>query len=340
MHANKNAAPGWHREAAGLHAKSHLKYTAKVFTIGEVVDSFRAVLRAAGLETDDLIHADGRLHRFHVEGDRRGTVNGWYVLHMDSIQAAAYGHWKSGIGGTWRASIGQTLTRTEQADHRARIDAARALRLAEVAKSRQACRERAAKFWRVAAEADASHPYLIRKGIKLHGTRQHAGCIVVPVVDMSDVLHGLQFIAADGSKKFLTDTAKAGCFHAFGSPPLAAGSMLAIAEGFATAATIHAATGWPAVAAFDAGNLEPVAMALRAKYPNARIVIGADNDHGTPRNPGLTKGCAAARMVGGIVIAPAFGAGDTGTDWNDYQARYGRQATATALLNAASEVRP
>ncbi|WP_022975326.1 toprim domain-containing protein [Nevskia ramosa] len=339
MHANKNAAPGWNREAAGLHVQTHQNHTAKVFTFGEVVDAFRAALRSAGLDTDAAIQADGRLHRFHVDGDRRGTVNGWYILHVDGVPAAAFGHWKSGIGGTWRASIGRMLTRTEQADHRARVEAARAMRCAEVAKARQVCRKRAATLWQAAKEVDAAHFYLIRKGIKPHGSRQHAARIVVPVVDTSDTLHGLQFIAADGGKRFLTDTAKTGCFHALGSPPLAAGSMLAIAEGFATAATIHEVTGWPTVTAFDAGNLEPVALALRAKYPSARIVIGADNDHGTPGNPGLTKGRAAARAIGGTVIAPAFGAGDTGTDWNDYQASYGRDATAAVLLNAVSEVR-
>jgi len=340
MHANKKADPGWNPESAGLHTKAHPKHTANPLSVSDVVNLFRAALQAAGMATDNPIHADGRLHRVHVEGDKRGTVHGWYVLHLGSIPAGVFGHWKSGIIGSWRPNIGRTLTWAEQASHRERIEAAKALRSTDLSRARQFCRKRASTLWRAAGEIDASHPYLTRKGIKPYRTRVHAGRIVIPIADTSNVLHGLQFIAADGSKRFLTGTAKAGCFHLIGGLSPAADSVLAIAEGFATAATIHAATGWPTAAAFDAGNLESVALALRSKYPIARIVICADNDHGTQGNPGLTKGLSAARAVNGNVIAPAFDPGDDGTDWNDYAVRFGYEATATALMNAASEVQP
>ena len=59
---------------------------------------------------------------------------------------------------------------------------------------------------------------------------------------------------------------------------------------------------------FHAGNLEPVARALRAKFPRMRLVVCADNDQATPGNPGVTQALAAARAVGGYLAVPDFGA--------------------------------
>ena len=87
--------------------------------------------------------------------------------------------------------------------------------------------------------------------------------------------------------------------------------MVLVAEGYATAATIYQATGHPIAVAFDCGNLEPVARALRKKYPRARIVICADNDleteQRTGRNPGMEAARRAAAAVGGTVAVPTLG---------------------------------
>lgn len=71
--------------------------------------------------------------------------------------------------------------------------------------------------------------------------------------------------------------------------------------------------------AFNAGNLELVALALRAKYADLQIVLAADDDYQTNGNPGMTKARAAAVGVGGYLAVPAFGADrpDKATDFND-----------------------
>ncbi|MBL0168493.1 MAG: toprim domain-containing protein, partial [Propionivibrio sp.] len=76
---------------------------------------------------------------------------------------------------------------------------------------------------------------------------------------------------------------------------------------FATGASIHEATGYPVAVAFNAGNLEPVAKALRAKFPDLRLIVCADDDVGTAGNPGMTKATAAARAVGALLAVPDFG---------------------------------
>jgi putative DNA primase/helicase len=90
-----------------------------------------------------------------------------------------------------------------------------------------------------------------------------------------------------------------------------------VAEGFATAATLHLATHKPVLAAFSTHNLEPVAKALRRQRHGVRIIVAADNDRFTQGNPGITAGRMAARAVGADLIFPEFPPGVPGTDFND-----------------------
>lgn len=120
--------------------------------------------------------------------------------------------------------------------------------------------------------------------------------LVIPLRDVVGELHSLQFIGPDGRKTFLTGGRKRGCYFAIGRPV----DALCIAEGYATAASVHEATGQATACAFDAGNLEAVARALRGKFPRSRITVCADNDTGTPGNPGVRYAEAAARAVRGV----------------------------------------
>lgn len=118
--------------------------------------------------------------------------------------------------------------------------------------------------------------------------------------DTGGIIHSLQFIDGEGNKRFLSGGRKKGCYFPIGSP----GEPLCIAEGYATAASIHEATGFPVAVAFDAGNLEPVARAMRAKFSKIKIILCADNDAQTPGNPGLTKAREAAAACGALLAVP------------------------------------
>ncbi|MPN61615.1 DNA primase TraC [bioreactor metagenome] len=58
--------------------------------------------------------------------------------------------------------------------------------------------------------------------------------------------------------------------------------------------------------AFDAGNIKPVAQAIRRKFPALCLVICADNDTETAGNPGLTAAREAARAVRAALAVPMF----------------------------------
>lgn len=140
------------------------------------------------------------------------------------------------------------------------------------------------------------------------------GTACVPMRDIEGRLVSLQFIGADGGKFFLKHSRKSGLFHLVAAEQHLAApgrlvdgvEVIAVAEGYATAATIHQATGWPVAVCFDAGNLLGVSKALRAAHPGAGMILCADDDRDTAGNPGRAKAEKAAAAVGGVWVLPQF----------------------------------
>lgn len=184
---------------------------------------------------------------------------------------------------------------------RERIDALKRDRETEAEHRAAEARNKAAYIWRTSPTC-AMHQYLSKKGIQAHGARVYRGLLVVPLWNANRQLQSLEFISADGGKKFLRGGRVKGSYFAIGKP----GDVVCIAEGFATAASIFEATGHATACAFSAGNLQPVAEIVRAKFQTVRIVICADDDHATPGNPGLTKARQAAQAIGGFLAVPDF----------------------------------
>lgn len=192
----------------------------------------------------------------------------------------------------------------------------------------------------------ASHDYLIRKGIAAHGAKvinadtakkitpylsdELAGeLLVIPMRDTAGVIHSLQFITTNGTKRPVTGGRKQGCYFSIGKPD----EILCIAEGFATGASIREATGYAVAVAFDAGNLLAVAKALREKFPDLLLVLCADDDYRTEDNTGLTKAREAAQAVGGLLAIPDFGPHrpEGATDFNDLHQHCGLEAVQHAI---------
>jgi len=153
---------------------------------------------------------------------------------------------------------------------------------------------------------DPNHAYLVRKGgLPPLGIRQMDNALVVPVHGADKALTGLQFIQPDGQKRFITGTRKAGSWCVLkpeGIPPTD-WSIILVAEGWATAASLHTATGHPAFIAFDCGNLSTVARYIRAQFPAARLLVCADDDaHGKGQN--LAR--LAAQQNNGMAIIPKW----------------------------------
>ena len=51
----------------------------------QIITQFQAELLSNGVTPPDEIIGDAQLHRFHIEGDKSSSKNGWYVLHLDGV---------------------------------------------------------------------------------------------------------------------------------------------------------------------------------------------------------------------------------------------------------------
>ena len=294
------------------------------------VEEFKHAMRAAGLVPPAQIIADNTLHRFNVADDRARSANGWYVLHVDKLAAGAFGCWKRGISGTWSAKKLQKITPAEKTAYTTKIEAMKQQREEGRERIQTDCRTWCTDTWAKASDATNEHPYLKKKCVNAFGLKTFKDSLLVPVLDMQGLIHGLQFIAADGTKKFKTGTNKVGHFFRIG---LTKDKTIIICEGYATGASIHQATGHAVVVAFDAGNLLPVAQSIRSKYPDMKIIIAADDDSSTKGNPGLTKATEAARAVNGLLAIPTFpnNRGPKDTDLNDLSRLAGPEAVKACI---------
>lgn len=275
-------------------------------------------IRGAGLEPPESITMDGNIHRFRSgsKGRGAGDKTGWYVAYGDGAPAGRFGCWRAGIEQSWRADIGRKLSPAEEMAHIRRMAEAAAQRDAERKRAQEVAADTVEAIWTGCTGALPDHPYLARKGVQPHGARVTGdGRLVVPLYDENGELASLQYIASDGSKLYHSGGKTGGCFALIGT--MDAPGVLYIAEGYATAATIHETTGRPCVVAYSASNLVNICGMLRERFGQAQeLVIVADNDaSGTGQK--YADQCAA--KYGARVVMPP----DQGMDANDYRAAGG-----------------
>lgn len=178
-------------------------------------------------------------------------------------------------------------------------------------------------------KADLSHHYLLEKGITEipDSIKQIKQELVIPLQNIYGELSSLQFINPDGKKRFLSKARKKGCFYGIGE--IIDGNAIWFCEGVATGLSLHKVLNWPVVVAFDAGNLKSVAIDLRKKYPNSKIIIAADNDCNSEYNTGVKKAKEAANAINNsAMIYPVWIAKNQveikqNVDWNDIFQEYG-----------------
>ena len=185
--------------------------------------------------------------------------------------------------------------------------------------------------WEAASDTGASL-HLTRKGVQPYGVRFGAdGWLLVPLRDGFGKLWNVQTIAPEKppggvDKLFQKGGRKSGLWHLLGELARPAPAVILVAEGYATAASLHGATAYPVACAFDAGNLVHVAKALHALHPSALLVLCGDDDvltfERTGNNPGRDKATAAARAVQGLAVFPE-GLPDGGSDFNDLHQHLG-----------------
>lgn len=290
--------------------------------------AFQEAMRASGvfLAADAHITPDGQLHRARAADDKAGALSCWYNFHPDAPASGAAGNWRTGARLTWCGKRLQALTASERALLSQRIEQDRK-RAQEATEARHKdAAARALHTWKPLPPASPNHPYLLKKQIAPGIARMSRGALVLPVVDFSGALHGLQFIDEQGQKRFISGMAKAGHFIPTGKAPDGT-RPLYIAEGWATAATIQAMRpNVCTIAACDAGNLPSVATAARKRWSGIDLVVCPDFDA-----IGRQKGQEAAIAARARILKPDRLPSDLPawvSDWNDWR-QFQRQGVAS-----------
>jgi len=299
-------------------------------TIATNFDDVLGQLQAIGLLVMPGDIEIGKKKRCLVK-DLGPEKRGWFHLHEVStydgkeiVLIGAFGYSVGAEHFVHKVSLKRDDTKkfsTEQISAwREMYAKARAAADAEARQAAEAAGIAARKRWESAENAVTS-PYLERKCIAAHGVRidPEDQTLLIPVMDVTNRFCGLQIIYSDPAvikeKKRDKDFWPAGAvtsahFYMIGGIPL---NILLIAEGFATAATLHQATGLPVAVAYFAGNLLSVAQALSKAYRNVKILFCADDDYlptktGSPNHAGEIAARTAAAAVGGSFLLPVFAA--------------------------------
>jgi putative DNA primase/helicase len=313
---------------------------------------FAAVLREIGavVEGEHPV-MNGEPQRIRTENDKRGEQTIFYVGHLDGVANGYAENNRTKEVRRWKAR-GQGLSEEQKNELLAEAEKKRYERRRQERERFEATATRLNSELRSLPSGVEKTAYHEAKGIEpLPGAPVRNGDVLVPGYDVEGKLWTIQYIKEDGTKRFAKDSRKHGCFHVVGVAnsieglqKLGNSPVIAIAEGYATAATVAKYGNVPAVAAFDSGNLLAVATALHERWPDKGIMIAGDDDHKLENNPGRVKALEAAAAVNGVAIFPELSAEQREqgmTDFNDLGRAQpevvSRQLVAT--LNATREGR-
>jgi len=310
--------------------------TAPVYTDENPRSGFFDELRSYGFVVKGL-PVLGKIERVAVADDKGTDQSGWYVFNEfpddfrpgASIGIGVFGNWKGHPEKvTWTSKRSDAMSPAEIARRDEYITAARIARENEQREQRSLAQAKANTIWSEATPAPADHPYLVRKGIGPHDVRVSRGKLVIPMAYQGEIV-SLQFIDAEGNKRFLKHGQMLGSFFSIGQPT----DTIYVTEGFATGASIHEATGDMVYIVYNTANLLEGTASVKALHPDAEIVIAGDDDQwGDKGNAGRAKASAAGDVHMCRVIFPEFDKTDSKpTDFNDLAQLEGIEAVKAQL---------
>ncbi len=306
-------------------------------------------MRAAGLDMAEPV-TDGSLVRCRIIGKRSGAA-GSYIIHMDKFPVAWWRNWITDTSETYCAKSQDEMTPRERKQFKESMAAISRARDKDERKRHAEGAAEAIRIWNAAKPATDKHPYLTRKNVAPYGLRVDGrNALIIPVLNEEGHIQSLQRIhpkkAANAPEKPFLSGGRTKCGHYIikAADGKSEGPLL-IAEGYATGASLHMATGLEVWIAFSANNLLAVARLARGKYPQRIICICADYDiacnekeraaYPDPGGVGVARAREAAQAVGAyIAIPPPIDGGKA--DFNDIHCRDGLVRVKDILDKALS----
>lgn len=286
-------------------------------TINEQIRSHLDFLLSQGLEVDDLKINVGFIRcRFKGQSEGRGEL--CYKTTQSTLNNGMVGlaTWCRSQGGIIQTHKSYGLPNNTE-DHAVQLGK-------EMDRSGNSESFRKLELFWEYSERSGESDYLRRKGVGYYGIRfrdnAYGRVAVIPLRDAHDKLWSYQLLNADGTKRVPKDIKIGGLFHIL--QQFVNGQPIALAESYVVAATCYEAVGVAGVMAISSSNLKHVAIILRNKYPNSRIIVLADNDRHLTENKGIQAACSVKEGLGmnctiAIPDFEGFPKSSEYSDWND-----------------------
>ena len=306
--------------------------------------SFGNAIREAKLDLKGDPIMDGTRQRIPVVGGKHGNKDGSYIGYSDGKPAGSIENFLAGTKQNWKYKSAQAELLTPK--QKEAIAARQQQRADDLAAQHAAKALACEKRWNRATvmEGADTTPYLARKQVPAIGVRREGDNTLVPLRDVEGKLWSVQTIFPEKKelkpgdapidKVMAKDALKTGNFHLLGE--IEAGKPVLVAEGYATGASARIASGHAVAIAFDTGNLDAVAGAIRARYPDSPMTILGDDDRHKASNAGREKATAAAEKHGAGVVFPQFAQEGPGTDFNDLHVTEGLAAVKKQIDNSTN----
>ena len=333
----------------GANDKTHTKITSHKHCTKNrwidkpLCDNYRPQFRNSTMKFKEFIHNlglghheiifDGQIHRIKPPGGK--SKSAWYIAFQNlEFEAGVAGDWRAGTQENFCNIRVSELTLEQKRWHDQQVKKNAEQNRINTVNRHLNSKKEVGKLWsQTTANGLDSHPYLIKKQIKPFNIHKNFDKdIVIPIYDANHILWNLQTIKKNGFKLFNKGAKIKGCYHPIGflSNTLL---QLILCEGWSTAISIHQATGIATAACFGAGNLESVAKSLRAKYPNAKIIIAGDEDQFNSVNTGRIKALMAAKKTNAFAVFPKFKNLSTNpSDFNDLHCLEGLEAVRNQFM--------
>lgn len=300
---------------------------------------FREAAEAEGISFPNGVEADDRWHSVPADtGKGPRKDKGSYRYSDNGKPRGIFRRWNAEpVGWTCPDETWSAIRRQDREAGKESLERLRAAMEQKRAESEEAraaqdeAAKRAAARWNAAAPLTQSVGYLARKGVESYGLRiEEHSVILIPLYRAKDELRGYQTIHPNGEKRYARGMERTGTYY----PIPGALDTVYVCEGYATGATIRAATGALTVCAMDSTQLATVAAYVRNLLPSARLIIAADDDHLTTGNPGVKAARIAAERTGAELRIPKFPETreERDTDYNDLQRLSGLEEVARQLL--------
>jgi hypothetical protein len=218
--------------------------------------------------------------------------------------------------------------------------------------------EEAKERWRLATPCNDEHPFLRSNSAKNFGLRvadwkclspltgeivgEVPNAVLIPMRDEFCDLVSVFALFPDHQnslqcdRQYLPGIDMGGTFFRIGSPiPDDTEQPLVICETYLSGCSIHEATGFTVLVAFDAFNLRGVAEIARRRKPNAALIIAAGDDRWPTRSRSWKVAREASAAVSGHLATPCEPIeGDLISDFNTMHRVYGLPAVERAVRDA------